>query len=82
MHPQTFFYQRLIGRTAVRPYTRNLGQPIFETLSKAHGSDCALPREVAILTTEIGDCPRFLSENPVEDGKKESSLVELKRARH
>jgi len=28
VRPQTKFYQQLIGRTAVRPYTRNLGQPV------------------------------------------------------
>ncbi len=33
MRPQTPLYQQLIGRTAVRPYTRNLGQPTFETAS-------------------------------------------------
>ena len=32
VRPQTIFYQPLIGRTAVRPYTRNLGQPTFETV--------------------------------------------------
>ncbi len=37
MRSQTLFYQRLIGRTAVRPYTRNLGQSTFETLSHALG---------------------------------------------
>jgi len=33
VRPQTPLYQRLIGFTAVRPYTRNLGQLTFETVS-------------------------------------------------
>jgi len=31
------FINDLYGRTAVRPYTRNLGQPTFATPSLAHG---------------------------------------------
>jgi len=41
----------------VRPYTRNLGQPGFAYgPSKAHGSDCVLPREGAILTRISHTC--------------------------
>ncbi len=32
VRPQTKFYQQLIGRMAVRPYTRKLGQPVERKL--------------------------------------------------
>ena len=39
----------------MRPYTRNLGQPAFEAVSKALGSDCVIPRAGAILTVRASD---------------------------
>ena len=61
MRPQTLFYHRLlIGRTAVRPYTRNLGQPTFPTSSKACGSAGANEEQSEPWASAHGPCGRYL----------------------
>ena len=53
MRPQISVYQRVIGRTAVRPYTRSLGQPCRIRLG------CSLSHEVTMaggaLLTDVGE---------------------------
>ncbi len=49
-------YQRFIGRTAVRPYTRNLDQPILEADSDVRPKTLDYQR----LIGGFRDCPQTL----------------------
>ena len=59
MRPQTLLYQRLLGRTSVRPYVTNLDQPIFETVSGGL-PEASAPKAVGV--------PSVLQTRPVSVG--------------